>query len=102
MVPDSSSPVREPDFAAMRLRLARLRQQRGWSYNELAARSGVGRNTLVTLENGKPRKEDGPPETHGTLLTWYRIAEALDMTLGELLAPLQPHRSPDTASTEQT
>lgn len=91
-VPHSSSPVREPDFTAMRLRLAQLRQQRGWSYNELAARAGIGRNTLVTLENGKPRRNPDLPETHGTLLTWYRIAEAFEMTLGELLEPLQPHR----------
>lgn len=71
-----------------------MRRARGWSYDELASRSGVGRATLVTLESGRPRRSDGPPATHGTLLTWYRIAEAFDMTLGELLAPLQPHRLP--------
>ena len=79
----------------MRLRLAQLRRERGWTYDDLAARSGVGRNTLVTLESGKPRRNPDLPETHGTLLTWYRIAEAFDVTLGELLSPLQPHRNTD-------
>lgn len=91
-MPHDSYPSPEPDFPALRLRLAQLRHERGWSYDELAAKSGVGRATLVTLESGKPRRKDGPPATHGTLLTWYRIAEAFDITLGELLTPLQPHR----------
>ncbi|MBN9605013.1 MAG: helix-turn-helix transcriptional regulator [Actinomycetales bacterium] len=91
-MPDASSPVRDPDIAALRLYLARLRQERGWSYNELAARSGVGRNTLVALENGKARVGHNRPETNGTLLTWYRIAEAFEMSLGDLLAPVQQHR----------
>lgn len=91
-MPHANDPVHAPDIGALRLQLARLRQQRGWSYNELAARSGVGRSTLVTLENGRPRRGREAPETHGTLLTWYRIAEALDIALGDLLAPIQSHR----------
>jgi len=85
-------PVSEPDLGALRLHLARLRQERGWSYDELAARSGVGRATLVSLESGKPRRNPDKPATSGTLVTWYKIALALDVDLGELLSPLRQAR----------
>ncbi|WP_082539327.1 helix-turn-helix transcriptional regulator [Microbacterium sp. Root553] len=78
----------DPNFDALRLHLARLRHERGWSYDELAARSGVGRSTLVTLESGSPRRNPEKPATTGTLTTWYRIAQAFDTDLGDLLAPL--------------
>jgi DNA-binding XRE family transcriptional regulator len=83
-----SSPVPHPNFDALRISLAQHRRDRGWSYDELAARSGVGRATLVAIESGKPRRNPGKPATTGTLLTWYRIARALDVELGELLRPL--------------
>lgn len=83
-------PVPEPDFAALRLHLARLRTERGWSYDEFAARSGVGRATLVALESGKPRRNPNKPATTGTLATWFRMAKALDVQLSDLLAPLDP------------
>ncbi|MBW1639563.1 helix-turn-helix transcriptional regulator [Microbacterium resistens] len=82
------SPVSEPNFGALRLHLARLRHERGWSYDELAARSGVGRSTLVTLENGKPRRNPDIPATTGTLATWFRLAQAFDVDLGDLVRPL--------------
>ncbi len=84
----AEGPVPEPNFAALRLHLARLRTERGWSYDELAARSGVGRATLVTLESGKPRRNPSKPATNGTLATWFRIAAALGVELGELVRPL--------------
>ena len=83
-----SSPVREPDFDALRLHLAKLRHARGWSYDELAARSGVGRATVVALESGRPRRNPDKPATTGTLATWFRIAQAFGVDLGELLHPL--------------
>lgn len=86
----ASSPIPPADLDALRLHLARLRHERGWSYDELAARSGVGRATLVTLESGKPRRNPERPQTSGTLTTWYRIASAFEMTIGELLKPLDP------------
>lgn len=82
------SPVRDPDFDALRLHLAKLRHARGWSYDELAARSGVGRATVVGLESGRPRRNPEKPATNGTLATWFRIAEAFEIDLGELLRPL--------------
>ena len=84
----SAGPVPEPDFDALRLHLARLRRERGWSYDELAARSGVGRATIVGLESGKPRRNPQRAATTGTLATWYRLARALDVDLGELVRPL--------------
>lgn len=78
----------EPNFDALRLHLARLRHERGWSYDELAARSGVGRSTLVSLESGKSRRNPDKPATTGTLLTWYRIARAFEVNLGDLVRPL--------------
>lgn len=78
----------EPDFDALRLHLAKLRHQRGWSYNELSARSGVGRATLVSLESGKSRRNPAKPATTGTLATWFRIAQAFGVDIGDLLRPL--------------
>ncbi len=86
--------VPEPDYEALRLHLARLRHDRGWSYNELAARSGVGRSTLVYLESGAPNRNSTRAATTGSIGTWFKIARALDVDLGDLLRPLQgEHRS---------
>ena len=85
----------EPDFDALRLHLAQLRHRRGWSYDELAARAGVGRATLVTLESGRSRRNPNKPATRGSLETWFRLAVALEVALGDLLRPLYgPHPSP--------
>jgi len=86
----SFAPVDEPDFDALRRYLRRLREDRGWTYDELAARSGVGRATLVSLELGKPRERNEriQPATTGTLATWWRISSAFQMDLGEMLRPL--------------
>jgi transcriptional regulator with XRE-family HTH domain len=35
-----------------------LREQRGWTQGELAARAGVTRATVNRLENGRPRSVD--------------------------------------------
>ncbi|SDN69641.1 hypothetical protein SAMN05444921_1344 [Streptomyces wuyuanensis] len=40
----------DPNLAALRLELARLRSERGWSYDELARRSGLARRTLIEIE----------------------------------------------------
>lgn len=90
-MPDAS-PVEEPDFEALRLSLARRRHELGWSYDELAARCGVGRATLVSIESGKPRRNPTKAATRGSLETWWRIAQALNINLGELLRPLYGER----------
>nr|WP_243843669.1 helix-turn-helix transcriptional regulator [Microbacterium endophyticum] len=70
------------------MNLARLRHDRGFSFDELAARSGVGRATVVALESGKPRLARDQTATTGTLITWWRLANALGVDLGDLLRPL--------------
>ncbi|MFJ4046670.1 helix-turn-helix transcriptional regulator [Microbacterium sp. NPDC089987] len=84
------APADDPDFDALRRHLRRLRENRGWTYDELAAHSGVGRATLVSLELGKPRTRGDREQaaTTGTLATWWRIASALQIDLGDLLRPL--------------
>jgi transcriptional regulator with XRE-family HTH domain len=84
----AESPSPDPDIAALRLHLAKLRQARGYSYDELAARSGIARSTLVYLESGASNRNPDKPATTGTLTTWYHLARALEVPLDELLAPL--------------
>lgn len=68
-----------PDFEELRFALARMRRTRRWTLDQLAERSGVGRRSLVQLEAG---------ESHGSVETWFRLAEAFDVEIGEVLAPL--------------
>lgn len=78
-----------PNFEALRLRLSTLRAQRGWTYDELAERSGVSRATLVTIETGASRsRRPTSPSSRGSLESWWRIARALDVPLAELLGAL--------------
>ncbi|WP_307486747.1 helix-turn-helix transcriptional regulator [Microbacterium trichothecenolyticum] len=81
-------PIPDPNFDALRLHLAQLRAERGWSFDELAARAGIGRATLVTLESGKARATTAGPASQGTLATWWKIATALGVSLEELTRPL--------------
>ncbi|MEV8047673.1 helix-turn-helix transcriptional regulator [Streptomyces griseoluteus] len=69
----------DPDLNALRLELAHLRAVRGWTYDELAARSGLARRTLIEIEQGR---------TIGTLKTWHALAHALDTPLDELFNTL--------------
>lgn len=57
-------------------KLKEFRKERRMSQEELAARSGVSRQTISSIEN------DGT-ET-ATTKTLVKIAEALDTTVGEL------------------
>ncbi|KJK34724.1 transcriptional regulator [Streptomyces variegatus] len=76
----------DPDFEALRLELARLRAARGWTYDELAARSGLARRTLIEIEQGR---------TIGTLKTWHALAHALNTPLDELFgAVCEGHEPP--------
>jgi transcriptional regulator with XRE-family HTH domain len=83
-------PPPEPDPTALRLSLAQLRAQHGWSYDELAARSGLSRRTLIEIEQGR---------TIGTLATWHALAHAFTMPLGELLGPLCTGHEPPASAT---
>ncbi|MFJ4225505.1 helix-turn-helix transcriptional regulator [Microbacterium sp. NPDC089695] len=74
-----SYPTRDPDFEALRLALARLRDERGWSFDELAERSGVSRRTLISMEHGS---------TRGRLDSWFRVSQAFEISISDLLAVL--------------
>ena len=79
----------DPDFEALRRELARLRADQGWSYDELAARTGLARRTLIEIEQGR---------TIGTLKTWHALAHALNTPLDELFATLcRGHEPPAKA-----
>jgi putative transcriptional regulator len=69
----------DPDLDALRLELARLRGERGWTYDELARRSGLSRRTLIEVEQGR---------TIGSLRTWHALAHALDAPLDQLFGAL--------------
>lgn len=73
------NPIREPNFTALRIEFSRMRNERGWTYEVLEERSGVTRRTLISIETG---------ETKGSLDTWFRIAQAFEVPLGDLLRPL--------------
>lgn len=69
----------DPNLTALRLELARLRGERGWTYDELASRSGLSRRTLIEVEQGR---------TIGSLKTWHALAHALDVPVDHLFATL--------------
>ena len=69
----------DPDLDALRLELSRLRAERRWTYDELAARSGLSRRTLIEIEQGR---------TIGSLATWHALAHALNAPLERLFGAL--------------
>jgi len=79
----------EPNFAALRVRLSQLRAERGWSYDDLAERSGVSRATLISIETGHARgRRPGTPSSRGSVESWWRIARALGVPIEDLLGVL--------------
>jgi transcriptional regulator with XRE-family HTH domain len=78
----------DPDLTALRVTLARLRNNRGWTFDELADRSGLARRTVIDLEHGRGA---------GNITTWHALAHALDVPIGELLGALcDDHTPPGT------
>ncbi|MFC4983395.1 helix-turn-helix transcriptional regulator [Streptomyces atroolivaceus] len=76
----------DPNLIALRLELARLRSERGWTYEELAHRSGLARRTLIEIEQGR---------TIGSLKSWHALAHALEVSVDHLLGRLcEGHEPP--------
>ncbi|MFJ8510198.1 helix-turn-helix transcriptional regulator [Streptomyces avermitilis] len=75
----------DPDLTALRVELARLRVERGWTFDELARRSGLARRTLIDLEHGR---------TTGSVTTWHAIAHAFDVPIEQLLGALCSDHAP--------
>jgi len=57
-------------------RIYQLRQEKGWSLEQLSASSGVSRSMLSQIERG---------EANPTLAVTLRIAQAFEMSLGDLV-----------------
>ena len=55
--------------------LKKLRTEKGWSQEKLAARAGVSENTIVTLEAGR---------LNTTIATCFDIAKALGVDAAQL------------------
>ncbi len=80
----------DPNLSALRMELARARAVRGWTYDQLAERSGLARRTLIEIEQGR---------TVGSLKTWHALAHALGVPIGQLLGVLcEGHQPPATSS----
>lgn len=69
----------DPDLSMLRVIFNRRRQESGLTFDELAARSGVARQTLLNVSSGRYR---------GDLLTWLRLSKAFGVGLDELLEPV--------------
>ncbi|WP_327072123.1 helix-turn-helix domain-containing protein [Kitasatospora purpeofusca] len=82
------TPPPDPNLAALRLELARLRAERAWSYDQLAERSGLSRRTLIEIEQGR---------TIGTLATWHALAHAFEVPFGSLAEALCEGHAPPAA-----
>ena len=60
-------------------RVRRLRVARGWAQSDLAAHSGIGRQFISDLENGKQEPR---------LRTLETLANSFDMTVSQLMRGL--------------
>ncbi|WP_406349791.1 helix-turn-helix transcriptional regulator [Streptomyces sp. NBC_00658] len=75
----------DPNLAALRVTLARLRNERGWTFDELADHSGLSRRTLINLEHGR---------TTGSVTTWHTLAHTFDVPIEQLLGTLCDDHTP--------
>lgn len=76
----------DPNLEALRLKLAQLRAERGWTYDKLAEKSGLARRTLIEIEQGR---------TVGSLQTWHALAHTFHVPVDELFGALcEGHQPP--------
>ena len=68
-----------PDLRAFGHEVARLRRAKGWSIDALAEAAGISRKTVMNVESARKGLR---------LTTAHDLAHALDVPLGELVAPL--------------
>lgn len=83
-MPPTIQPPPPPDLAALRAELDRLRQQRKLTWEQLAERSGIARQTVFNVRR----------EYEGSLSTWHALAWALNVPVGDLLGHLGGHPAP--------
>ncbi|WP_345984085.1 helix-turn-helix domain-containing protein [Streptomyces sp. DSS69] len=79
-----------PDRDALRVTLARLRNAREWTFDELAGRSGLARAHAESTSN--MGRAAGTCHT-----TWHALAHAFDVPIEQLLGSLcDDHTRPGT------
>jgi putative transcriptional regulator len=69
-------PVSEPDLTKLRAIIIQRRNEKGFTFDELAEESGLSRQTLLNISSGK---------YHGDLRTWLKLSRTFDVSLDELL-----------------
>lgn len=69
----------EPDLTRLAEAFQAQRERSGMTFDELAAASGLARQTLLNLSAGRVR---------GDLRTWAILAKVWDVSLDELIAPI--------------
>ena len=69
----------EPALARLAEAFQAQRERSGMTFDELAAASGLARQTLLNLSAGR---------VHGDLRTWVILAKVWDVSLDELVAPI--------------
>ena len=72
----SANPPEDPASLALRTRVTALRKQNKLTLDQLAAASRVSRSMLSQIERG---------QANPTLAVTFRIAQAFDITIGELV-----------------
>jgi putative transcriptional regulator len=78
-----------PNFEALRLRLSKLRADRGLTYDQLAELSGVSRSTLLSMETGSSRsRRPNKPASRGSLESWWKVSRALGVSFSDLTSAL--------------
>lgn len=81
-----SESMREPDLTQLRVAFNTARHKASFTFDQLAERSGVSRQTLINLSQGRH---------YGDLRTWLRLSAAFGVGLDDLIAPVwaQPAQS---------
>lgn len=69
----------DPDLSRLANAFRDQRERSGMTFDELAAASGLARQTLLNLSAGR---------VNGDLRTWAILAKAWDVSLDELIAPI--------------
>ncbi|GAB6857475.1 helix-turn-helix transcriptional regulator [Microbacterium xylanilyticum] len=79
----------EPDLDQLRVSFNRARHAASLTFDQLAERSGVSRQTLINLSQGRH---------YGDLKTWLKLSAAFGVGLDELVSAVWD----ETSSTEPT
>jgi transcriptional regulator with XRE-family HTH domain len=69
----------DPRLVSLGLRVRQLRLERGWSQSELAARVGIHRNYVRSIENG---------QRNISVRNLFALAEGLGVHVVDLLEPI--------------